>query len=117
MLIVYRSVILVASIVLLLLLTTQLFFTVNRMVQNINQGSQTDSGIFPKRSRNVNAWYLSPAQDSSTAAYPIVFQQTASGIGTAYKANMPARIGIPKTSMCPIFRAQDDGSTDPLLIG
>ncbi len=122
MLVVYRSVILIASIILLIMLTIQLFYTANLAATKLDQGSRTDSGIFPKRTRNINAWYLSTATNSESAnAYPILYPQNppseGGASGTAYFAGQAARIGIARTTLCPIFRAQDDGSTDPLLIG
>lgn len=101
----------------LILVTVESFVIAPALAARLHQGSQMDTGIFPKRSTNVNAWSLSTANDTSTEAYPILFPQTLSGVSTAYQAGLPARINIAKTTACPIFRAQDDGSTDPVLIG
>ncbi len=106
LLIILRSVVLVFSIVISLLMTVHMFVTAGKAAARLDQGSVTDTGIFPKRSRNVNAWYLVNPDAASKDAYP---QLNAAG--------KPARIGIPQTTACPIFRQQDSGSTNPVLIG
>lgn len=113
MIIVFRSTILACSIILVVMYTVLLWVPVYGAVKKIKQGGQRDSGMFPKRSRNVNAYYV-PTPDPSTSAYqPYHPAVTANPL----QSGKPARIGIPKTTACPIFRAQDDGSTNPLLIG
>lgn len=115
---VYRSFILIASIILVIMLTIQLWWTANKACVKLDQGSTQDTGIFPKRGRNVNAWWIAnPVSDPkdkdgalSLNAYPPLFTS-----GT--NVGKPARIVIPPTSSCPIFRSQDDGSTNPPVIG
>ncbi len=101
-------------------MSVQLFYYAPQVATRKEVGSTKDSGIFPKRSRNVNTWYAvdfnknDPSQvapDGSTP-YPVTFPSEG-----LYQPNGHARIGIPATTACPIFRAQDNGSTDPLLIG
>lgn len=96
-------------------MTVHLFVTADNAAVKLDQGSKQDTGIFPKRTRNVNAWYLVPDPGSTTGssglAYPTIRP------GTAPHTTLPSRIGIAYTTACPIFRAQDNGSTNPLLIG
>lgn len=117
---VYRSFILVGSLLLVILLSIQLWWSANKAAIKLDQGSTTDTGIFPKRSRNVNAWWnANPTSDPndpqgnlSLAAYPSKLQ----GTTDVTKNGHPIRIVIPPTSSCPIFRPQDNGSVDPPLI-
>lgn len=103
---VYRSFILIGSILLVILLSIQLWWSANKAAIKLDQGSTTDTGIFPKRSRNVNAWWnANPTGDPSLNAYPAKLQ-----------TGHAIRIVIPPTSSCPIFRPQDNGSVDPPLI-
>lgn len=103
----------------MIIMTVELFFTAGKAARNLSQGSITDTGIYPKRSTNVNAWYrvVPPSGDPSTTQYPVVFPATAPPLNWTYKTTLPARIGLAHTTACPIFRAQDDGSVDPVIIG
>lgn len=106
---VYMSFILVSCIVLVLLFTAQLFFVLNPAAIKISHGSQRDNGLYPKRSKNVNAWYTPPPGGNTDVinAYPIEDPSS----GDVF------RLRIAPTTKCPIFRQQDNGSTDPPLIG
>lgn len=106
----YRSFILVSCVVLVLVFTLQLFFVVMPAAEKIAHASQRDNGIFPKRAKNVNAWYL-----------PAVYKPVDNPVDTAYpitKNGVVKRLIIAATTQCPIFRAQDNATTaDPPLIG
>jgi hypothetical protein len=115
---------LVGTILLLVILTGQLFYNVNIYCVQYRRGSQQDTGIFPKRTRNVNAWFLPNPSKADPSIVPVGTQLNAVGPypvvfppGNGHQPNNAARIRIAKTTACPIFRAQDDGSTDPVLIG
>ena len=127
--VVYRSFVLIGSILLLLAMTFQLWYTANIACSRLVLGGQRDTGIYPKRSRNINAWYIANPDDESTkthakpdgtkpdtpAPYPPVRNSLNHNFGKYPIA--PARIGFANTTSCPIFRSEDNGTANPPLIG
>lgn len=90
------------------MMSVQLFWTADTAANSLERGSHRDTGSFPKRGRNVNAYYRPTAtvNDPTTNRYPI--QPVGRRVG---------RIVIAQTTRCPVFRAQDDGSVNPPFIG
>jgi hypothetical protein len=129
----YRVPIFIASVLLVLGMTAQLFTIVNTLAMKLERGSTRDSGSLPKRPKNVNAWYVpdtSTENSAVTSAYPVQYPGNANNVPgpasaqgqvTGYPNNKSptngiARIVLANTTACPIFRAQDNGSTNPPLI-
>lgn len=118
----YRSFVLVAVILLAVLLTAQLFYTVNNVCVKLSHGGVRDSGIYPKRARNVNAWYTPPPSNNAVeTAYPMYYgsggQTSDTSQAAVLQTGAPRRIVLARTTACPIFRSQDNGSVDPPFIG
>lgn len=105
----HRGFVLVSCILMVMIFTVQLFFVINPAAVKISHGSQRDNGIYPKRAKNVNAWFI-PTGSNFDGAYPLITTDTSGNVKIG-------RLQIAPTTECPIFRAQDDGSTDPPLIG
>lgn len=108
----YRAVILIMSLIMVIVMTVQLFYTASIAAGRLSIGAVRDSGTFPKRGRNVNAYYRPRDADVQDTAdsYPVVRTHGSN-------VNSVSRIIIATTTECPIFRQTDTGQTNPPIIG
>lgn len=101
-----RAFILVACAILYFLLIIQYFVTVQSYASSYIHGSNRDSGNFPVRKFNVNAFYepiFTGTNDAATvASYPL---------SNPLNGNQHSRLIIANTTQCPLFRYADDNST------
>lgn len=117
------------TILALIVMSIQLAVPINNACVSLARGGERDSGIFPRRSRNLNTWYAPKQQDITPGAqagwldkaYPITYQVPDGQASTVTPDNGraigdPRRIVLVNVTACPVFRAQDGGSTNPPLI-
>lgn len=112
----YSAAVLIASLLLFIILTVQVFVTGQTAVNKIDRGGTRDSGTFPKRSRNLNAYSIPKFTDTDPDATVLKSYPVYPNISSPDYGN-PLRIKLVMTTKCPIFRAQDNGSVDPPLLG
>lgn len=96
----------------MIIMTVQLFWTAKVTAEKLAHGGQHDTGTFPKRSRNVNAYYAPVINNATAEVYPPQYSTKSSNPPGAV-----ARIALAHTTQCPIFRQTDTGQSNPPIIG
>lgn len=101
--------VILCTIMVLVVMTSQFLTIISTSANKIALGSVQDSGVFPKRAKNPNFYFI-PGPDVNHNVETVYPRQD-------IHTKAPLRIVIATTTKCPIFRQNDNGSVDPPLIG